>query len=477
MATTITTYSLPAGFTSANVLTKLEEVFAALGYHGPTISGLVTDLQSYTGGGTGAAMNGQIFYDVRPTSTSGSGTGASFDVYRTTEGTVYTVQTNRPGQGYVTGDTVTLAAADIGTSANGATNLTITLNASTTSYGSPTTYFTQDLAATSPWAVMRMEYDPAKEYGYTYRGFRMNGNLLNMYVGNSFQPLTTTNSSDRGWGRGVAFRGCPYLDTYDTVTNSNNTITSGTSQIYDTSSLYSTKVFSSNAFPLDIVTYTSQLDPDFTLIQFRQPGVSTTNLTGNTFFTFNLNKYNTPLWDLDYVFQGGVTLYEPVSNSSTSPTGLQVNYFAAGYAFAPERMKRMAEYGFSRYQSDAVAFEDSYYSNIFGVSSSVEQNQRIYERNSLYDTGLGSGPSSDISAGADFHAAIKGIPLSNKVAPSPYYLPEEFVLIDFTQAGPQNIQPGDTVTKSASEVYTVITGGYVTNNSSTWGVLLACRTT
>lgn len=477
MATTITTYTIPAGFTSADVLTKLEQVFAALNYHGPTISGLVTDLQSYTGGGTGAAMSGQIFYDVRPTSTSGGGTGASFDVFRNTSGSVFFVNTNRPGQGYVTGDTVTLAAADIGTSASGAANLTITLNASSTSYGGPTTYFTKDLAATQPWAVMRMEYDPTKEYGYTYRGFRMNGNLLNMYVGNSFQPLTTTNLSDRGWGRGVAFRGCPYLDTYDNVNSSNNTITSGVAQIYDGASSYSTRVFSSNTFPLDIVTYTSQLDPDFTLIQFRQPGISTTNLTGNTFFTFNINKYNTPLWDLDYVFQGGVTVYDPETVNSFTSTGLDVNYFASGFPGDPGRMKRMAEYGFSRFQTDNVPFQDSYYSNIFGVNSSLEQVQRIYERNSLYDTGLGAGPSGDMSAAADFHAAIKGIPLSNKVAPSPYYLPEEFVLIDFTYPGPQNIQPGDTVTKSASEIYTVITGGYVTNTSNTWGVLLACRTT
>lgn len=468
MATTITTYTIPAGFTDADIIDKLEEVFAALGYCAPAVSGLVLGLQGTLGGGSGAAIAGTQYYDVRPISTSGSGTGASFDVIRTTGGVIVSVTTNRPGQGYVTGDTVVLSAADIGGSANGATNLTISLNATTTSYGSPSTYFSKDLSATRPWGVVKMPMDETKEYGYTYRGFMMNAGLLYSSVGSSFQPATTENSANLGWGAATAYRGCPQLDT---VSISSSIANQPFALSYQQTP--GRAAYSNNSFDLDIITYTSQLDPDFTVIQFRQPTLSSITLADNTFATFSLNKYNTPLWDLDYVFQGGLLTFTP---DFSGVVGVELNYIASGYA-PPENMKRMAEYGFSRYQSSSPSFTDYYFSNIESVSTGDQSAMRTYSRNSVDDTGLGNGPSSQISSSANFHAAIKGIPLSNKVSPCPYYLPEEFVLIDFVTPGPQNIQPGDTVTKSASEIYTIITGGYRNDGVNTWGMLFACRTT
>lgn len=469
MATTITTYTIPAGFTNPDVLDKLEEVFAALGYCSPTVSGLVLGLQGTLGGGSGTTMASTQYYDVRPISTSGNGTGASFDVIRSSGGVITSVQTNRPGQGYVTGDTVVLSAADIGGSANGATNLTISLNATTTSYGSPSTYFAKDLAASNPWGVIKMPMDVTKEYGYTYRGFTIINGLLYTSVGSSFQPATTDNTSNLGWGARSSYRGNAYLDTIGSNSSSaNQPFYSAYYQQSPGSSIYS-----SNAFDLDIITYTSQLDPDFTVIQFRQPTLSSTTLANNTFATFSLNKYNTPLWDLDYVFQGGVLTFFPVFSSVPS---LQLNYIANGF-FDVSTMKRMAEYGFSRRQQYTPPFTDSYYSSLGTTTSNNQSAMRTYFRNSVDDKGLGSGPTSLISPAADFHAAIKGIPLSNKVSPCPYYLPEEFVLIDFITPGPQNIQPGDTVTKSASEIYTIVTGGYYNDGANTWGMLFACRTT
>ena len=76
------------------------------------------------------------------------------------------------------------------------------------------------------------------------------------------------------------------------------------------------------------------------------------------------------------------------------------------------------------------------------------------------------------------NAVIKGIPLSSHMVPCPFYLPDDFVLINFDHASPsQNIQQNDTITiTEGSEVYTVIDGAYNQTNR-TRGVLFCARTT
>ena len=77
----------------------------------------------------------------------------------------------------------------------------------------------------------------------------------------------------------------------------------------------------------------------------------------------------------------------------------------------------------------------------------------------------------------NFNAVIKGLPLSVKIAPVPYYLPNDFAMIDFDVSTPQaNIQQGDTITVSNNEVYTIITGSY-NQTSRTRGILFCARTT
>ena len=75
------------------------------------------------------------------------------------------------------------------------------------------------------------------------------------------------------------------------------------------------------------------------------------------------------------------------------------------------------------------------------------------------------------------NAVIKGIPISSQIVPCPYYLPDDFVLIQFDHASPgQNIQQYDTVTISGSEVYSVIDGAY-NQTDRTRGILFCARTT
>ena len=61
--------------------------------------------------------------------------------------------------------------------------------------------------------------------------------------------------------------------------------------------------------------------------------------------------------------------------------------------------------------------------------------------------------------------------------PVPYYIPDDFVLIQFDYSAPSaNIQQGDTVTISGSEICTVITGSY-RQDGATRGILFCARTT
>ena len=85
------------------------------------------------------------------------------------------------------------------------------------------------------------------------------------------------------------------------------------------------------------------------------------------------------------------------------------------------------------------------------------------------------------------HISYKfSIPISNKMIPCPYYIPDDFVLLQVaTTPGLTEFRPGDTVTISGSEIYEIIQASYqsqqtgldgVSNNSSE-GMLFLARTT
>ena len=78
---------------------------------------------------------------------------------------------------------------------------------------------------------------------------------------------------------------------------------------------------------------------------------------------------------------------------------------------------------------------------------------------------------------ADSNAVMKGLPINALMMPVPYYLPDDFVMIQFYYGSVNaNIQQGDTVTISPSEIYTVIAGSYnMTTDNVTRGVLFCGR--
>ena len=120
-----------------------------------------------------------------------------------------------------------------------------------------------------------------------------------------------------------------------------------------------------------------------------------------------------------------------------------------------------------------------------------------YDQSSYYDKNINDpitpgsddtwvGGSQEVSSSVNFYKPIKGLPLSINIAPIPYYLPDDFVVIPFDiTPGQADIRVGDTITISASEVYEVVHYSYtqldesydgITDNR-TIGVVFAARTT
>ena len=178
MAITTTTITKTAGWGRTDVIDQLEDAFTWLNLHGTQISGLVTSITAYSGGGD--VGSGSTYYqDVPVATTSGIGTGATFNVDRSS-GNIYRVYSNRPGYGYTDGEFVTLSVDDIGGTANGAVAMGITVaidgGGTPVGYGSTNQFFDKNLSpsddSTRPWGVLKQDFNTTKRFGVTYRGFK-----------------------------------------------------------------------------------------------------------------------------------------------------------------------------------------------------------------------------------------------------------------------------------------------------------------
>jgi hypothetical protein len=301
--------------------------------------------------------------------------------------------------------------------------------------------------------------------------------------GNGFHPWDTTNTSDRGNYYSNRFAGEEYLDIpLSNINSTNNQLvnSSATASHIESNNWSFFNISSSNGnnFGLDLNVYRSSLDPKFAVFSYHQPTLSSTHLTGNTFATFLFHNFTTNLWDLDDLFLGGVTLINPVTGNTTDPRIEFTTFNGGNVRFSISSTYasiRCAEMGYSRASDtsgrnlDGAPFLNTQYtSNAYPRSKSNTHN-RIYYRNNSQDQ-------VKVGTNSDFNAVIKGIPLSTVMVPCPYYLPDDFVLIDFDYGSSgANIQQGDTITLSPSESYKVITGSY-NQTTRTRGILFCART-
>lgn len=369
-------------------------------------------------------------------------------------------------------------------------------NVNPTGYGSTITFFDKNITAgsTYPWGVMRHQIQANKKFGNTFRGFQVISNTdLRLHVGSGFVPFNTSGSdsnrytfdSSSPYGGSVAtsrrfvgnesldipynfYSGAPY---FYVSSNSHN-------EYYQDNITFS----SSTSYQLDLNIFRSGIDPRFAVLSYRHPTLSSLRLTDNTYATFILHNFTTSVWDLDNLFLGGYTRIVPSTNTgdphiqfATEMTGEHYNY----YTRTPS--KRCAEYGYIQHDpsggySHMSAFKSAYYrSNSYPYAGGGDS-VGVYVRSNAGTSSRGNSTSGDyLPSSTNFNAVIKGIPLNPLLSPCPYYIPDDFVLIDFDFASPSaNIQQGDTITVSGSEVYTVIVGSY-NQTTRTRGILFCAR--
>ena len=242
------------------------------------------------------------------------------------------------------------------------------------------------------------------------------------------------------------------------------------------------------AYPLKVYSYKAQApqDDNFAIIQF----VQTINETDQQYATFYLHKGNqigTNIWDLDHVWQGlhgqwsnsGRTLYHYTRLANDT-------YYYDGPGGEPLDNDSLAREAFYGYFRDSQAYNSDDFLDKYGCNIDTDNDQTeeavAYFRDSTYDQFGGF----SVSSQANYYRPMKGIPLSRKMMPVPYTLPDDFALLQVsTSPGLTNFRPGDTITISASEVYEVIRAAWQTNqnsldnldDSSSMGILLLARTT
>ena len=505
MAITTTTISLASGYGRTDVIQQLEQGFAYLQWHQATASGIVTGITTYSGGGDiGSATTS--YYDARPESSTGIGTGASFYIDRASDGTIPGfVLVNRPGVGYTAGEVLTIPASEIGGSANGASNMTITVGIATdgsgdaVGFGSTGAFFKKGIgdSDTYPWAVARIGIDTSKEYGVTYRGFQMISDTNMIYkVGSSFYPNDANSystSSDRMGGYGNRFAGNDGLDLAHAPVVSNvyyNGASNSTAASYINCTTGGETIASSNSYQLDLNIFRSAIDTNFAVMAYRHPDKSANYITDKQYHTYILHNFTNSIWDLDYVYLGGRTdilvgaTSEPEITFRTWGTG---DVYLGANGYYPN--KRVAEFGYYPVNSNNIGtpYKDAVYKAVGANESGSSEEIGIYYRNNsnaanLMNRGRGgtyfnSEYDDAVDSNANYGAVIKGIPLNTKLVPCPYYMPDDFALIQFDYASPDAlIQMWDTITVSGSEVYTVITASYNQTNR-TRGVAFCARTT
>ncbi len=344
-------------------------------------------------------------------------------------------------------------------------------------------------ADTGSFAVLNLENNSTKKYSNTFYSLYLEGTAstqwtLKVQCGTGWEFLnhrgtsSTIETNNIEWGEFTGYMG---LDRQDL----SGLVSTNYSYILSTSS-------TPTAYPIQIRTFRAQApqDPNFAVIQFTQ----TINEKIEPFAAFNFHLgdgYGNSVFDLDDVFLAGITEYKTDVTQS-----LRIETYMPGYAsgysqyYSPVgepvdqyTQARTAYYGYLRGnqygQSDPHRSYDDYRNNI----KDGDQNEAVvYYRNSTYD----KYHDMPVSSSADYYKPIKTIPISQKMIPCPYYMPDDFVLLQVaTTPGLTEFRPGDTVTISGSEIYEIIQASYqsqqtgldgVSNNSSE-GVLFLARTT
>ncbi len=509
MAVTTETYSAAAGWSRGDAITLLESGFTFAGMHGGPIAGITSTVKTNFGGGT-VGSSSTVYFDVPVATTTGIGTGATFNVRRSS-GNVSSVKINKVGYNYAENETVTIDPQYIGGLQNSATTLTAIVGVmgqgSPESFGTTSTFFRKQLLSSydsnRPWGALRQVRDQSKEFGTTYRAFKVRDDYrMNVLVGPSLSANEDDQTSSYGM-YGDSFRGTELLDVYSTYGDRLDTDASTVGQINGSDDFQYATSSSPTTHALNLNVYRSSLDPNFAVFSWQQPSIDGT-LTDSTFSTFIVHNFDSSLWDYDEVFTAGhtfITPYETRNTDAASQVGLSFNTILSGNKYQSYQgiSARSAESGYIQMHSDNhtgepyvstryVPTSSDYINSAEGDGDGYNQgsqynDMRIFTRvggrkdggrtvNDFNDPNYNNGNHYPIT---HRKSVIKGIPINAGLIPNPYYIPDDFCLIDMTlEQSEQNIRQGDTITVSGSEIYKVITGSY-NKYGQTSGIFFCAR--
>jgi len=480
MAISTNTFTISAGFARSDCILQLESALSWAGLHGESVSGIVTGISAYSGGGSGDSND---YPDVKPSASSrtvGIASTCSFYVERS-GGSVEKIRVDRPGSGYQDGDTCTLSGASSG----GGADISITLQVDETAYGSSSTFYSKNVDAgkSYPYGVVRVPVEANKVYGDTYFGFQMESDTsLKLFSGDGFMPYVGSNSSteDKKSGTPTRFSGEPYLDLNGSANNVQTTMFNNGASENIHNYLDEITICPDTSRDLELTAFKSGLDPNFVVFAYRIPSLTATYYTGRNYGCFFLHNFTSSVYDHDFVYCGGMT--EITAGNTGSAEITFTTYLSPGYNDSWSRdvvAKRAALDGYAGHNSNDsnYYYTEVYPAQPYGEIKSTNADNYFYYRSTTLGTSGGSSYGNTLDSNVDYNAVIKGIPLNARMIPVPYYLPDDFVFIQFDYATPNTfVDQFDTITISGSEVYTVISASY-NQSTRTRGIAFCARTT
>lgn len=414
-------------------------------------------------------------------------------------GKLYNIEILNKGTGWTDNEVFTIPGDQIGgtTPANDVTfgvrvdsdGTDGTPSVSVTNLGAGSNFYQK--ADSGNWAVLKNVNDASKTYGTTYYSFGLASDSNNDLVFNcgsgyrwmNLNGTKETNASSNA-GRFTGQTGLDRMDnSYDYPINVSSVTYWNIPQVTYCSSSTPT------AYPLEIRVYRAQApqDTNFAIIQFCQ----TINNIVQPYGAFTIYKgatFGSNVWDFDYVFNGSMMIYNTGTRSiqldHTSCTPVYSNYSSdrgtneepvSQYSIARE-----AFYGYLRDpESPNLTTRSEYRCNI-ETDDSNSADMYLYYRNSAYDQYAGN----SVAPEADYYRPFKGLPINERMVPCPYYLPDDFVMLQVsTTPGLTQFRTGDTVTIGGTETYEIIRASYQTqqngldgiDNNSTIGMLFLAR--
>ena len=390
-----------------------------------------------------------------------------------------------PGNDVKFGTNADESAADVG---DGTCSLVFT------DYGAGTSFYQK--SATGDYAVLKRVHDAAKECGTTYWVFVPNqSNPYQMKIfpgaywetqncwGTTATP-TSNSRNDYDWRGLYGFMDGVYGGTVHW---------SSYVDTYDTQSYYYLPFFATSSQPTDYklrIKYwkpVAPMDTSFAVIQFLQ----VVNDAQTEYFTFSLPSdvwgTTSPGVDLDHLMHGHIVEYDQGWSQSNPSRSIDIDMRIPAYQYSSSHagaepangysMTMDSSYGYLRNTGSSSAIQrDRWSSNIMTDNDYGYKGIVQYYRNHVYDKTHSS---------MDYYRPIKGIPLLNCLAPCPYYLPDDFVMIQIASTpGLTAYRTGDIITISGSEKYEIIVANVENSvdgldgvsNGSTIGMAFCART-